>query len=69
MSDIAEVLKSVPAVKLRIIPLTWELLGKDGQIDIKKASFRATEVEKALAKAENYVRLVDRALVNLKRLG
>ena len=41
MSDIVEILKSVPEVKLKIIPLTWELLDENGHIDIKKASYNS----------------------------
>ena len=56
MGDITEILKSVPEVKLKIIPLTWKLLGEDGRIDIRKASYDTTEVDTALKEAEDYAR-------------
>jgi hypothetical protein len=68
MGDIVEILKSVPEVKLRIIPLTWELLAEDGHIDIKKASYNAKEVDTALEEAENYARATESAVSHLKNL-
>ena len=68
MGDIAEILKSVPEVKLKIIPLTWELLDESGHIDIKKASYNAKEVDAALEEAENYARSTESAVNRLKNL-
>ena len=68
MGDITEILKSVPEVKLKVIPLTWKLLGKDGRIDIKKASYDTTEVDTALEEAENYARQTGNAVSHLKNL-
>ncbi len=68
MSDIVETLKSVPEVKLKIIPLTWELLGEDGHIDVKKASYNAKEVDAALEEAESYAQSTERAVSHLKNL-
>ncbi len=68
MGDIAGILKSVPEVELKIIPLTWELLGKDGHIDIKKASYNSKEVDAALAEAESYARSTESAVSHLKFL-
>ena len=68
MSDIVEILKSVPEVNLKIIPLTWELLDENGRIDIKKASYNAKEVDIALEEAENYARSTESAVNRLKNL-
>ena len=68
MADIVEVLKSVPEVKLKIIPLTWELLDEKGSIDIKKASYNSKEVDAALEEAENYARSTESAVSHLKNL-
>ena len=68
MTDIAEILKDVPEVKLKIIPLTWELIGEDGHIDTEKASFRVIEVDDALKEAEGYAALVERAVARLINL-
>ena len=68
MSDITEILKSVPEVKLKIIPLTWKLLGEDGRIDIRKASYDITEVDIALDEAEDYARQTGSAVQRLKNL-
>jgi len=68
MADIVEILKSVPEVKLKIIPLTWELLDESGHIDIKKASYNSKEVDAALEEAENYARTTESAVSHLKNL-
>ncbi len=68
MGDITEVLKSVPEVKLKVIPLTWKLLGEDGRIDIRKASYDTTEVDAALEEAENYARQTGNAVSHLRNL-
>jgi len=68
MGNITEILKSVPEVKLKVIPLTWKLLGEDGRIDIKKASYDTTEVDAALEEADNYARQTGNAVSHLKNL-
>ena len=68
MGDITEILKSVPDVKLKVIPLTWELMGEDGRIDIRKASYDTTKVDAALEEAENYARQTGNAVSHLKNL-
>jgi hypothetical protein len=68
MSGIIEIMKSVPEVKLKIIPLTWKLLGEDGRIDSRKASYDTTEVDAALDEAEDYARQTGGAVQRLKSL-
>ena len=68
MGDIVEILKSVPEVKLKIIPLTWELLDENGRIDIKKASYNSKEVDAALEEAESYARQTESAVSHLENL-
>ncbi len=68
MSDIVEILKSVPEVNLKIIPLTWELLDENGRIDIKKAAHNSKEVDAALEEAESYARTTESAVSHLKNL-
>jgi hypothetical protein len=68
MGDIAEILKGVPEAKLKIIPLTWELLDEKGRIDIKKASYNSKEVDAALEEAESYARSTESAVSHLKNL-
>ena len=68
MGDIVEILKSVPEVNLKIIPLTWELLDENGRIDIKKASYNSKEVDAALEEAESYARTTESAVSYLKNL-
>ena len=68
MSEITVILKSVPEVNLKVIPLTWKLLGEDGRIDIRKASYDATEVDAALEEAEDYARQTGSAISRLKNL-
>ena len=68
MGDIVEILRSVPENKLKIISLTWKLLGEDGRIDIRKASGDTTEVDVALNEAEDYARQTGSAVQHLKNL-
>ena len=68
MADITEILKSVPEVKLKIIPLTWELLEENGRIDIRKASYNSKEVDAALEEAESYAQTTENAVSHLKNL-
>jgi hypothetical protein len=68
MTEIIEILKGVPEVKLKIIPLTWELLDENGRIDIRKASYNSQEVDAALGEAENYAQQTERAVSYLKNL-
>ena len=68
MGDITKIMKSVPEVNLKVIPLTWKLLGEDGRIDIKKASYDTSEVDAALEEAENYARQTGSAVQRLKNL-
>ena len=68
MGDITEILKGVPEVKLKVIPLTWKLLGEDGRIDIRKASYDTREVDTALEEAEDYARQTGSAVQHLKNL-
>jgi hypothetical protein len=68
MADIIDILKGVSEVKLKIIPLTWELLDENGHIDIKKASYNSKEVDAALEEAENYARTTESAVSHLKNL-
>jgi hypothetical protein len=68
VSDITEILKSVPEMKLKIIPLVWKLLGDDGRIDIRKAFYDTTEVDAALDEADDYARQTGNAVMRLKNL-
>ena len=68
MGDITEILKSVAEIKLKIIPLTWKLLGEDGRIDIRKASCDTTEVDSGLEEADDYARQTGSAVQHLKNL-
>ena len=68
MGDITEILNGVTEVNLKIIPLTWRLLGEDGRIDIRKASYDTTEIDAALEEAEDYARQTGSAVSRLKNL-
>ena len=68
MADIVETLKSVQEIKLKIIPLTWELLDGTGHIDIKKASYNTKEVDAALEEAESYAKTTQSSVSHLKNL-
>jgi len=68
VGDITDILKNVPENKLKIIPLTWKLLGEDGRIDIRKASYDTTEVDAALDEADEYARQTGSAVAHLKNI-
>ena len=68
MGDITKIMKSVPEVNLKVIPLTWKLPGEDGRIDIRKASYDITEVDAALDEAEDYARQTGSVVQRLKNL-
>ena len=68
MGSITEILKSVPEVKLKIVPLTWKLLGEDGRIDIRKASYDTSEIDVALNEADDYAKQTGSAVQHLKNL-
>ena len=68
MGGITEILKGVPDVNLKVIPLSWKLLGEDGRIDIRKASYDTSEVDAALEEAEDYARQTGSAVSHLKNL-
>ncbi len=68
MTDIINILKEVREVKLRIIPLTWELLDDNGHIDVRKASYNTKEVDAALEEAESYAQHTESAVSHLKNL-
>ena len=68
MRDIVEILKSVPEVKLKIIPLVWELFDEKGRIDTRKAAYNSQEVDAALEEAKNYAQKTESAVSHLKNL-
>jgi hypothetical protein len=68
MGDITVILKGVPEVNLKVIMLTWKLLGEDGRIDIRKASYDTSEVDAALEEVEDYARQTGNAVQRLKNL-
>ena len=68
MRNIVEILKSVPEVKLKIIPLVWELFDEKGRIDTRKAAYNSQEVDAALEEAKNYARKTESAVSHLKNL-
>jgi len=68
MRNIVEILKSVPEVKLKIIPLVWELFDEKGRIDTRKAAYNSQEVDAALEEAKNYAQKTESAVSHLKNL-
>jgi len=64
--DLIRTLKTVPEIKLKIIPLSWELVNEHGEIDSDKALAQAKEVEEAVGQAKAYVEGNRRLLSALK---
>jgi hypothetical protein len=65
---LVEILKNLPAVRLKLLDLTWQLTGDDGALDPQKISFHYTEMEKAIAEAESYTRATKEMVQCLTRL-
>jgi hypothetical protein len=63
-----DILKNLPAVRLELRDLTWQLTREDGTLDPQKISFRYTEMEKAIAEAESYTRATKEMVQCLTRL-
>ena len=61
-------LQSTPEKSLRIVELTRDLVGADGQIDHDRAAKRAPDVNLAVAEAEAYSRATSRAIQALRQL-
>ena len=47
-------LREIPAAKLLLIQLAWELAGEDGSIDQEQARFRMEEIMLAKSEATAY---------------
>ena len=60
--DLVRVLRSVPARRLRIIELAWELANEKGELDLEKATMRLDEVELAVQEASAYAQATRRVL-------
>ncbi len=67
-SDLVEVLKDLPEVRLCLITLAWELTGDDGDLDMDKLTFRIKEVKEAVDEAEAYQRATKEAVRWLRSL-
>ena len=66
--DLVRVLRSVPARRLRIIELAWELANEKGELNLEKATIRLDEVEMAVQEASAYAQATRRVLRWLKEL-
>jgi hypothetical protein len=52
--DLVRILREMPAVKLRLIDLAWEVVGEDGTLDMEKVTFYAMEISDAIKEANAY---------------
>jgi hypothetical protein len=53
-SNLIRVLREVPECRLRLIELSWKVVGDDGKVDLSRLTFYSKEIEEALAEAEAY---------------
>ena len=67
--DLVRTLQTVPAKRLRLVELAWELAKDDGELDEETAAMRADEVAVALQEASAYVQATRRALRWLTELA
>ena len=65
---IFEELRQVPAVRLRLIDLAWEVWG-DGALDVQKMQLHAEELLIAEGEAQAYIKETREAVWLLKKLG
>ena len=67
--DVARALKGVPEARLRLIELARDLVGEDGSLDFKQATFLRQELEDAIREAEGYSQATQGVVWALKRMG
>jgi len=67
--DLVRVLRTVPAKRLRLVEMAWELADDRGQLDVEKAAMRADEVQGAVHEASAYVQATRRVLGWLTELA
>jgi len=62
-------LKAVPAVRLKIVDLAWEVIDGEGKIDMTKAGFLSQELADAAEEAKAYATATQRIKWSLRRLN
>mgnify|MGYP001560327949 CR=1 FL=1 len=66
--DLAAALALVPAKRLKLVQLAWDLAGKRG-INMAKAMRRADEIDVAQKEAAAYIKSVEELRWALTRMG
>ncbi|MFA5186768.1 MAG: hypothetical protein WC551_09850 [Patescibacteria group bacterium] len=61
-------LRTVPEVKLEIIRLSWEVVDKNGKLDMSKAAFLAKEIALAGDEAQAYISASQKIRWSLRNL-
>ncbi len=61
------VLREVPAKKLRIVDLSWQLI-TDGKLDPSKCTDRLPDINLAIAEAKAYIRDTTTAINAIRRI-
>jgi hypothetical protein len=54
--DLIPVLRGLPPFHLRLVELTWQVVGEDGHLNAEKIGFLSKELMEAIEEAENYSR-------------
>jgi len=52
--NLVEILKGVPECRLRLIEISWKLVGDEGKIDHHLLAFHSKEIKEAIKEAEMY---------------
>ena len=68
MEPIIDYLLELPEIRLRLIPLSWELVNEDGTLNDQRVLFYQAELEQAIKEMEAYVREASKAVECLRSL-
>lgn len=63
-----DALKQVPPINLKLIDLTWQVMGKDGELDVEKCAFFSKEIEVAIQESRAYTQGTQEIVWSLRRL-
>ncbi len=63
-----DALKQAPPTCLKLLDLTWQVMGKDGELDPEKCAFFSKEIEVAIQESRAYAKGTEEIVWSLRRL-
>jgi len=67
--DLIRILEGVPPARLRILELSYQVIGKTGNVDPEKVAFYSKELLEATKEAEQYAKETHEAVRCLRELA